>query len=195
MSKRSKTTFSWAGFEGINSINTLVNSEAPNESLNAMFKASKRFKRFKMSLRADENAFNNNNVINGEEAVNQSLVQSYVGSATTTFFKKLEVYVAYTIRLSNYAANQVENKFTTHILKGKAKLGLSKGLDFETDYSFNAFVNAKSQNTAQFTIWNAYLRYQPKSSPWEFQLAAYNMLNNASVRRDSFNENFISSYV
>lgn len=181
-------------FEGLERINSVFNSEPINEQLNGMFRVGKRFHTFKVKGSAELTAFRTNNVVDEEVNQNESLTQRYSGSLSTTFFKQLDLEGGYKHQLNQYSADNAQNTFTTYNPYGELNWDLFKRFHLQTDYQFNAYENQGSNTTSQFSIWNAYLRYHKASSAWEVKVAAYNLLNTKGVRRDSFNENLISSY-
>ncbi|GAB3329051.1 carboxypeptidase-like regulatory domain-containing protein [Marivirga atlantica] len=181
-------------FEAFNRLNGVFNSIEPNEHLNAMFRVDKRFNLFKIKAGAELIAFRNNNNINGVATNNRSVTQQYNAGINTTFFKKLDFELGYKQNINQYTSSAIKNSFITYNPYARLDCDFGKRIHFQTSYNFNAFENKETKSASEFSIWNAFIRYRKSSTPWEFKLAAYNLLNTQGVRRDSFNENLISSY-
>ena len=65
---------------------------------------------------------------------------------------------------------------------------------FVADYTYNKYQSANSEVVSEYDFLNASLYYRQPGSAWEFKLAGNNLLNTESIRRDSFDDNVISTY-
>ncbi len=181
-------------FEGVERINSLTNLGQANESFQSQVGLDKKFNHFKVNGSVNFNGFRNNSFVNGNLNLNQSFNQDYKGLIKTTIYKQLKVEIGYQFQYNRYQSNQVKNAFANHKPFLKLDWNLFKNFDLLTDYHYNYYTNREANSLSTFEIWNTTLRYQQKSKPWEFRLSAYNLLNTKGVRRDSFNENLISTY-
>ncbi len=181
-------------FEGVERINSLTNLGRANESFQSMVGLDKKFNLFKVKLSINFSSSKNNSIVNESVNINQSFNQDYKGAIETTFYKQLNVEMGYQFQFNRYEANQTKNAFANHKPFLKLNWNLLKDFDLKTDYHFNYYTNKEANSTSTFEIWNATLRYQQKSNPWEFSLSGYNLLDTEAVRRDSFSENLISTY-
>ncbi len=181
-------------FEGVERINSLANLDQANESFQSQVGLDKKFNYFKVNGSVNFNGFRNNSFVNGNLNLNQSFNQDYKGLIKTTLYKQLKLGIGYQFQYNRYQSNQVKNAFANHKPFLKLDWNLFKNFDLITDYHYNYYTNKEANSSSTFEIWNATLRYQQKSKPWEFRLSAYNLLNTKGVRRDSFNENLISTY-
>jgi hypothetical protein len=181
-------------FQGINRFLTVMNIEPVNETLNGNFNVDKKFNTFKMSASGGWNSFTTNNLINDEVNQNKQFSQNYQLKGTTTFFKKVEVDLSYTFATNKYQGQSTQNTFNTHTPKIEVDWDIWKGLKLNADYALNTYNNKGSGTQSEFDFLNAFLSYQGKSSPWEFRVSVWNILDTRSIRRDSFTDNLISTY-
>jgi hypothetical protein len=181
-------------FAGINRLLSVLNIEPINETVNADLRMDKRYNRFKLDAGGRWNAFSTNLVLDENPTRNEQFSQTYDFGVTSTFFKILEVDLGYSFTANNYNSGEIKNTFTTHSPKLEIDLDIFKGLKLKADYTYNSYLNQASGIRSDFEFLNAFLAYQGKSSPWEFRLSVWNILDTRSIRRDSFNENLISTY-
>ncbi|MBN7817088.1 carboxypeptidase-like regulatory domain-containing protein [Algoriphagus pacificus] len=181
-------------FQGINRFLTVLNITPINENLNGNLSFDKKFNTFKVTASGQWNSFTTNNLINDEVNQNKQFSQTYNMKATTTFFKKVEVDFGYTFSTNKYNGLNSQNTFNTHTPKFEVDWDIWKGLKLNADYAFNTYTNTGAGTQSEFDFLNALLSYQGKSSPWEFRFTVWNILDTRSIRRDSFNDNLISTY-
>ncbi|MEN2282437.1 TonB-dependent receptor [Algoriphagus sp. SE2] len=181
-------------FQGINRFLTVMNITPVNETVSGNLSFDKKFNKFKMSASGQWNSFTTNNLINEEVNQNKQFSQTYNVKATTTFFKKVEVDFGYTFATNSYNGLNSQNTFNTHTPKFEVDWDIWKGLKLNADYAFNTYTNTGAGTQSEFDFLNAFLSYQGKSSPFEFRFTVWNILDTRSIRRDSFNDNLISTY-
>ncbi|GMQ29121.1 carboxypeptidase-like regulatory domain-containing protein [Algoriphagus confluentis] len=181
-------------FSGINRLLSLVNIEPVNETLNGDLRMDKSLNKLKFEVGGQWNAFSTNLILDERLTQNQQFSQTYDTKLTTTFFKVLEVDLGYSFTANSYTSGPIENTFTTHSPKVEIDLDLVKGLKLKADYTYNTYLNKAVSTQSDFDFLNAFLIYQGKKSPWEFKLSVWNILDTRSIRRDSFNENLISTF-
>ncbi|HSF54668.1 MAG TPA: hypothetical protein VLA71_12990, partial [Algoriphagus sp.] len=181
-------------FAGINRLLSVLNIEPINETVNADLRIDKRYNRFKLDAGGRWSAFSTNLVLDENPTRNEQFSQTYDFGVTSTFFKILEVDLGYSFTANNYNSGEIKNTFTTHSPKVEIDLDIFKGLKLKADYTYNSYLNQASGIRSDFEFLNAFLAYQGKSSPWEFRMSVWNILDTRSIRRDSFNENLISTY-
>jgi hypothetical protein len=181
-------------FAGINRLLSVVNVEPVNESLTGDLRVDKRYSRFKMEAGGQWNAFSSNLILDERLTRNEQISQTYDFKITSTFFKILEVDLGYAFNVNYYTSGAIKNTFTTHSPKVEIDLDIYKGLKLNADYTYNSYLNQASGIRSDFEFLNAFLSYQGKKSPWEFRISVWNILDTRSIRRDSFNENLISTY-
>lgn len=181
-------------FRGISRLQSTLNILPINETLNGDLMLDKSFSRFKIQGSGRWNAFSTQTILNQMPNLNRQFAQNYNLKLTTTFFKKLEVDLGYTFEKNRYSATNAQNTFSTHSPKIELDWDIWKGLKMNADYTYNAYFNQAAGNKSVFDFFNIILSYQGKSSPWEFGLSIYNILDIRSIRRDSFSENLISTY-
>lgn len=181
-------------FAGINRLLSLQNIQPVNETLNGDLRLDKALNKLKFEVGGNWNAFSTNLLLDDQAAQNKQFSQTYDTKLTTTFFKVLEVDFAYSFTTNRYNSGNLENTFTTHSPRIEIDLDIIKGLRLNADYTYNTYLNRAAGTQSDFDFLNAFLTYRRKSSPWEFKLSVWNMLDTRSIRRDSFNENLISTF-
>ncbi|WP_084421293.1 TonB-dependent receptor [Algoriphagus vanfongensis] len=181
-------------FAGVNRLLTIQNIDPINETLNGDLTFDKRFNTFKLQTGGRWNSYQTNTLLDGETNENQSFTQSYNFKITTTVFKILEIDLGYTFDANKYQGRNVKNTFVTHSPKLEIDLDIFKGLKLNADYTYNAYLNKGANTHSDFEFLNAFLSYQGKSSPWEFRVSVWNILDTQAIRRDSFSDNLISTY-
>ncbi|WP_275872368.1 carboxypeptidase-like regulatory domain-containing protein [Algoriphagus sp. CAU 1675] len=181
-------------FSGINRLLSLINVEPINETLNGDIRLDKSLNKMKFEVGGRWNAYKTNLFLGNLPTENRQFSQTYDTKLTTTFFKVLEVDLGYAITANNYNSGNIQNTFTTHSPKLEIDLDIFKGLKLKSDYTYNAYLNKATGTQSDFDFLNAFLIYQGKKSPWEFQLSVWNILDTRSIRRDSFSESLISTY-
>lgn len=181
-------------FAGINRLLSLQNIQPVNETLNGDLRLDKALNKLKFEVGGNWNAFSTNLLLDDQAAQNKQFSQTYDTKLTTTFFKVLEVDFAYSFTTNRYNSGNLENTFTTHSPRIEIDLDIIKGLRLNADYTYNTYLNQAAGTQSDFDFLNAFLTYRGKGSPWEFKLSVWNMLDTRSIRRDSFNENLISTF-
>ena len=181
-------------FAGINRLLSLINIQPVNETLNGDIRLDKALNKLKFELGGRWNAFSTNLILDDRPTQNQQFSQTYDTRLTTTFFKVLEVDLGYSFTANNYLSGAVENTFTTHSPKLEIDLDIIKGLKLKADYTYNTYLNQAAATRSDFDFLNAFLLYRKKSSPWEFKASVWNVFDTRAIRRDSFNENLISTF-
>jgi len=181
-------------FMGINRLLSVLNVEPTNETINGNLRMDKRYNRLKFELGGRWNAYSTNLVLNDMPSRNEQFSQTYDTKVTTTFFKVLEVDLGYSFTGNQYTSGEIKNTFSTHSPKVEIDLDIYKGIKLNADYTYNTYLNQASGIRSDYEFLNAFLSYQGKSSPWEFRLSVWNILDTRSIRRDSFSENLISTY-
>ncbi|MCE7056107.1 carboxypeptidase-like regulatory domain-containing protein [Algoriphagus sp. AGSA1] len=181
-------------FSGINRILSVRNIAPVNESLTASLNGDKRFQTFKVSGGGNWNNYSTNSLVDQNLVNNSQFTHSYFFKFTSTFMKTVEVDLGYSWDQNFYKSTNARNTFSTHSPKIEVDWDIWKGLKLNSDYTYNAYLNKASATTSTFDFLNAFLSYQGKSSPWEFRLTVWNILDTRSIRRDSFTENLISTY-
>jgi hypothetical protein len=181
-------------FQGINRLVSIQNIDPVNETLTGRINADKRLEKFKVSVGANWNNFSTNTLLDDRINENKQFSHTYDFRITTTFLKKLEVDLKYEWNQNLYQSANIKNTFNMHSPSIIIDFDIWKGLELNVDYAYNAYFNQQAGNRSEFEFLNAFLSYQGKSSPWEFRLTVWNILDTRSIRRDSFSENLISTY-
>ncbi len=181
-------------FAGVNRLLGVVTLEPINETINGDLTVDKRFSNFKIQGGGRWNAFSTHVILDDLLARNRQFSQHYHMKLTATLAKKLEVDLGYSLENNAYQGANLSNTFTTHSPKLELDWDLWKGFKLNADYTYNTYLNQNMATRSDFEFLNAFVSYQKVSSPWEFRLAVWNILDTRAIRRDSFSENLISTY-
>lgn len=181
-------------FIGINRFLSVMKIEPINEPLNGDLMIDKSFNKLKIQGGGRWNAFSTNTFLDDLLNENRQFSQTYNVKGTATFLLKVEIDLGYTFETNRYSSFNIKNTFSTHSPKIEVDWDIWKGLKLNADYTFNAYLNKGAGTKNNYEFFNAFLSYQGKSSPWEFRLRVWIILDTQSIRRDSFTENLISTY-
>lgn len=193
-SKRFDAVSNIIQFTGLERVNTPINIDVANEVLSGNLNADKRFDGFSINGSTRLTRSVSNNFISDIANENVSLQQTYTGTVSTTFFKKLNIDIGYEKTLNRYEGNNTVNKFENDRPFINLDLKFLNGFRIDVDYEFNNYVNRGNDVKSSFEILDVELSYRKEKSKWEFKVEGMNLLNTTGVRRDSFSESLISTY-
>ena len=179
--------------DGVENILTSINATQANRISSGYLNLEKRFNYVRISGRADLQHTVLNNQFEGQLIENENFTQQYSFNASARLFKKLSIRTGYAISINTYNSGVVSSKFINQRPTVSSTYTF-KGLRLDVSYAFNKYRNPSQGQTTLFDVLDASLSYRKKKSPWEFKLQGLNLLNTTSVRRDSFNNNLISTY-
>jgi len=175
---------------GINQVNTPINSNLVDETLNGTGSFQRTFGRIKVTTRASLNWSNTFNIVNDLPQNSRSLSQNYTASVGSSFRKapNLELGMRYTI--NTYENGDIESTFYTERPFARFDAAFLGGFIFLADYEYYRYSDKADTIENQFGFLNASLSYQKKDSHWEFSLNGTNLTNNTDLNQDSFNDLF-----
>lgn len=181
-------------FLGLDRLSTPINIAAPSETFSLLGSYERKFPFWqgKFETRWTYNKFNNE--IDGQANFNRSFNQNYKVTMETRFKEAPNVEVGFEKKVNKYASVNLSNRFITDRPFGNVELYFLKSFAFTADYEYNLYRADSGTANSTYDIMNASLFYQKEDSHWEFELSVRNLLNNTSVRRDSFSNNLISTY-
>lgn len=179
-----------AKFTGINQSSTPYNSNFADESLFGVVNYGRSFGKYKASINANLNWSKFNNIrisiLNGNEIINatESFTQSYNGTVSTNFKKLPNIEIGYNFVINNYQ----NTKFFTEKPSIKLDYYFLKSFSFVSEYEFYHYKNNERTVDNEYDFLSASLIYQKKDNPWEYKIAATNLLNTTSLNDDSFSQ-------
>ncbi len=181
-------------FLGLDRLSSPVNIEAPNETFSARGSYERKFPfwKGKFETRWAYNKFNNE--IEGVANFNRSINQNYTLTFETRFKEAPNLVLGFEKKINDYASANLENRFITNRPFGNVELYFLKSFALIADYEYNLYKADSGSVDSTYDMMNASLFYQEADSHWEFEFSVRNLLNNTSVRRDSFSNNLISTY-
>ncbi|WP_435313734.1 carboxypeptidase-like regulatory domain-containing protein [Cellulophaga fucicola] len=179
--------------ETSNRISSPFNSNFADETFSANGSFERTFGKIKGGLGATMNYSKFNQIVNNEQAVNESFTTSYRGSLGTRFLNAPNIEFGYNLSINNYEQpNGSSIKYFTHRPSVKLDASFLKSFIFNADYSYYNYKNeVESLNT--YTFMDASLGYQKKDSQWEYILGVTNLFNTKSLNQDSDNTLFVST--
>lgn len=175
-------------------INVPINIDAANEISTAYASIDKRFDALRLSLSGKWALASTNNIISDTPNVNESFKQTYRLEVDTRLWDIFQLDMAYSFNLSDYQGLGNSNRFENHSPSANLEFDFLKGFTFETNYTYNRYVNNETGNEQNFDLMDLQLRYRNEDSPWEFKVEGMNLFDTRGVRMDSFNESLISTY-
>lgn len=178
---------------GVENVLTTINATDANHATTAYVNLEKRFDYFRVSGNVTVSQTILNNQIESQVIQNDNFAHQYRLNMSARLFKKLSVRTGYSVSINRYTSGSLTNQFVNYRPNVSTTLTI-KGFRFETDYSFNKYVNQSQDQQTSFDMLDMSLSYRKKKSPWEFKVQGLNMLDTRNVRRDSFSDNLISTY-
>ncbi len=178
-------------FAGIETSSSVVNSPLPNENLNGYFRLEKSYKPITITVSASSNRSIQYNYIEDRLVKNTNFSFNHSTSIEYKPSNLFETEIGLEKTYDKYQSGLTNSFFTTTTPFANAKLTL-KNIKLDVDYELFQYKNGDTKNF--YDILDFSIRYQKEKSPWEFAIAGLNILNNSSVRRNSFDANFISTY-
>ncbi|WP_103072471.1 carboxypeptidase-like regulatory domain-containing protein [Aquimarina sediminis] len=183
-------------FEGINRVDTPVNSYLADQTLSTNGRFNRTFGKIEGRLEVNVSWSEFNNIINTLPSKSKSFTQTYKTEWATNFRKGPNFDLGYRLSVNNYDNNGTKNTFYTNQPFVRLDWTFAKGFLLKSSYNY---YNYRNRDVAlnEYSFWDADLFYQKSNSKWEYKLSATNILNTESINRDSFNElyNSTSSYM
>ncbi|MDY8136543.1 outer membrane beta-barrel protein [Aquimarina sp. 2201CG5-10] len=181
---------------GINRVNTPVNSNLADQVLSANGRFSRTFGKIKGNLNANFSWSSFNNIVNNLPSESISLTQTYRTQWSTNFKKGPNFDLGYSISVNDYDNNGTQNTFYTSRPFAKLDWSFAKGFLLKSSYSYYNYSD-KEDTLNEYSFWDADVFYQKQDSKWEYKFSVTNILNTDTINQDSFNElfNSTSSYI
>lgn len=176
-----------------NRISSPFNSNFADESFSASGSFERTFGKIKAGLGANLNYSKFNQIVDNEQAINESFSTSYRGSLGTRFQNAPNIEVGYNLSVNAYEQpNGSSITYYTHRPNLRLDAAFLNGFIFNADYSYYNYKNeVESINT--YTFLDTSLGYQKKDSKWEYIVGVTNVFNTTSLNQDSDNALFVST--
>lgn len=171
-----------------------TNSQLLNEQANAYLNIEKRFDSFRVGLDSRWVYSLMNNVLNDFSNENINYQQQYKAFGSARLLKKLSIKASYGLTLNDYRGNQTESTFINEEVAIKTDLEIGKEITWSTTASLNSYRSTDRSTSSNYNLIDSSIRYRKDGSAWEFSVNGLNLLNTERIRRDSFNDNLISTY-
>jgi len=181
-------------FVGLDREATPINIDQPNETFTFFGNYERRFPYWKGRFETRLSYSKLNNEIDARANFNRSFTQNYKVSVETRFNEAPNIELGFEKIWNDYATISIENRFVTNRPFASLEAYFLKHFAVTVAYEYNEYKNQSGGLGSYYDFLNAALYFEKEGSPWEFKLSGLNLLNTASIRQDSFNENLISTY-
>lgn len=178
--------------EGVNRVNTSVNSEVSDQIITANGNITRTFGKIKGVLSANLNWSDLNNIVNMRPSESKSLTQTYRTNWSTQFQNGPNFDLGYRLMINDYDNNGAENIFYTSRPSAQLDWAFAKGFLLKSEYSYYNYRDDKTILNA-YSFWDVNIFYQKSDSKWEYEFFVTNLLNTQNINRDQFRELFSST--
>jgi len=190
--RRIETIKTVSQLEGIESFNTQIMFDMPENNWNLSGRISKKINKISYSLRGRFSYNDFFQLLNN--SVDLNISKSYSGTLgiETSFKDYPNLEINYTKDFNNYRALGNTNKFENDRYEVFLEYDFLKNFVLKADYTFDNYNNINQGINNTFDVFNASLFYQKEDSPWGFELNATNIFNVGFRQQNSFNTFIIS---
>lgn len=187
-----------AGYNGINRISTVTNSNFADEAITGSAGYVRNFARFykaSVGFKLDWSKYNNFrldpqdissplDIENPLRQVNEQFSQMYRASFSTNYKDLPNLEVGYVLTINDYA----DNTFYNQMPFARFDYLFWKAFTVTAEYEYNHYYNDMKTSDNEYDFLNAYIMYKKPDSKWEFKVGGTNLLNTTSLNDDSFNQ-------
>lgn len=187
-----------AGFNGINQISTVVNSNFADEVITGTAGYDRTFARYykaSVGFNLIWNKFNNFrfnpaavgtpiSIDNAIRQENEQFTQTYRAGFSTNYKEWPNIELGYTLMINDYA----DNVFYRHMPSARMDYFFLNAFTVTAEYEYNSYYNDAGTVDNTFDFLNANVMYRMPGSKWEFKVGGTNLLNTTSLNDDSFNQ-------
>ncbi|WP_299776617.1 carboxypeptidase-like regulatory domain-containing protein [uncultured Formosa sp.] len=178
--------------DGIESVNTIILFDRPEDSWNIFGNISKRINRLRFKLTGYANYSNFYQLLNSEINKNTSKTVMVKTGLSTHFKTWPNLELEYSKNISLYRAIGLKTTYNTDVLSAALEYDFLKAFIFKIDYELDIFENKDEAVYNTFDNANATLFYQRENSPWGFEIGAHNIFNTTFRQGNSFSNYLIS---
>lgn len=178
------------GIEGINQVNTTINSNLDDEVLSGTGDYQRTFGRIKLSGRSTVVYSNTFNIVNDVAQNSKSFTQDYSFSLGSSFTRAPNLELGYRYMVNQYDTGGLESTFFTDRPFARLDFAFLKGFVFLADYDYYFYRDKDKTIENKFGFLNASLSYQKPGGKWEYSVNATNLTNNQDLNQDTFNDFF-----
>lgn len=164
--------------DGVNQIQTLVQTDLPENTYNGRLNYSTYLWKVKWSYTGNINISDYKRIVNESILDYRSAFISNSIEVETRFTKSPNFEIEISHQSNNLEGSNISNNFENWISRGAMDINFLKSFLFTADYELNYFTNNSTGQSNDFNTLNASLEYWKESSAWSFKLDATNLLNN-----------------
>ena len=187
-SRRMDAVKTLATFGGVNQFSTPYNSHFADEVITGVGNYGRSFGKYKASVSVNLNwaIFNNLRQINAYQVsdVTRSFTQGYTAKLATQYKHLPNLELGYNMTVNHYA----QSTFYTQRPSARLDYYFWEAFSLVSEYEFYHYRNQDRTIGNQYDFLSASLIYQKKGSPWEYTVAATNLLNTTSLNDDGFTQ-------
>ncbi|MCR5863297.1 TonB-dependent receptor family protein [Flavobacterium sp. J372] len=196
--RRMDAVKSLAGFNGINQISTVVNSNFADETISGGAGYDRSFERYykaSVGVVLSWNKFNNFRfdpaaigapltLENSVRQENEQFTQSYNVAFSTNYKQWPNIELGYNLSINDYA----DNVFYNHRPFARMDYFFLERFTVTAEYEYNHYYNDAKTSNNEFDFLSANIMYKTPGSKWEFKVGGTNLFNTTSLNDDSFNQ-------
>ncbi|MCF6351192.1 MAG: carboxypeptidase regulatory-like domain-containing protein, partial [Flavobacteriaceae bacterium] len=192
LNKKIKSLKNTAQLEGIESINTQIMFNEPEQNWSTDFSFSKRIDKIRYKIKSNFGYNDFYQILNNEINKNISKTVS-IEPSIATFFKKLpNLELGYKKDFRNYRSLGNTTKFENYKFYAFLEYDFLEDFILKADYTFDKYQNKSSNINNTFDNANASLFYQKEDNPWGFEITANNIFDTTFKQQNSFSNFLIS---
>ncbi|MEM6687001.1 MAG: hypothetical protein AAF617_14565, partial [Bacteroidota bacterium] len=188
--RKTRTLRNTIEIDGINQFTTPLLTDNPETIIQFNGTLEKKINRFKVRFKTSLSKFNYIQTLNDITTSNDRNSQKVEINLRTSSKKWPVIGVGYGKSFSQFRG-LTDSSLETDFFNFDVNINFLKHFTFETDYEFTNNTNDRDLNT-KFSIANASLTYNKKSSPFLFKITAQNYLNNKEINENFFSDLLIS---
>lgn len=189
-----------AGFNGINQVSTVDNSNFADEALSGSAGYTRSFEKYYKASASATLAWNKYNNFRVDPAAvaagapldidssirqeNEQLTQMYTASFATNYKTLPNIEVGYTLTINDYQ----DNSFYNHRPYARMDYLFMEAFTLTAEYEYNHYYSDSKTVDNEYDFLSANLMYRKPGSKWEFRVTGTNLLNTTSLNDDSFNQ-------
>ncbi len=199
-SHRADAIKSIAGFNGINQISTVDNSNFVDEMITGSAGYARSFERYykaAVGVNLTWNKFNNFRVdpaavgaglpLSIDYSIRQlseQFTHSYNASLSTNYKTLPNIELGYQLTVNDYQ----DNSYYNHKPFARMDYLLLNAVTITAEYEYNHYFSDDRTIDNEFDFLSANVMYRKPGSNWEFRVTGTNLLNETSLNDDSFNQ-------
>lgn len=181
-------------YQDLNVISTPIIIDQPSDVLTSYVYYEKKFKNIKPSVTLTHSYLNYGSLLNNKAVNNTVFTQNYILSLEFILKKILILEVGFEKGINSYDNTTFgTQKYIRNMPFGVVEVNFLKSFLFTAKYEYEEYINITENTKNHFELLSANLYYKLNDTNWEFKITGLNILNNKSIKKDSFSSNLVST--